>query len=375
MRPKYFFLIITFLISLGVLAACTIPTEAPPQKVPTALPTELPTEIQTQTPVTASPGVDEDVITPSNAARLEMLYSFEVPNVNLLKWSQDSKVLETRETGLDASGNSFAAARFFQIDTREQQAFYKVDQPVRLEDLSPDGRSALLINDNGTRIEWRDLRSDEIRKTIEPGYLINTLSFNGDGSQALVSSADEFKAELYDLKSGKKDRELTGFETAAPVYSVLPGADGRTMLWVARGTLMTMDLANGSITGRYGFEDFIMGKAISPDGRWLAVAAAGTIDGDFAPRVYLFDAGTNEQTQVWKTGSVAADLAFSPDGRLLFGAAGDQIEIWSLEDFAPVASLACNCERINQLAISPDGKKLAFSTSKGEVVVCYASKP
>jgi WD40 repeat protein len=78
-----------------------------------------------------------------------------------------------------------------------------------------------------------------------------------------------------------------------------------------------MEVKSGDLGPMLSHEDFVSAVAWSPDGSLLASAAGGTVNGEFAPLVYLWDSVSGQQVTTLIQKAPAMSLAFSPDGREL----------------------------------------------------------
>src|SRR5207244_4259990 len=117
--------------------------------------------------------------------------------------------------------------------------------------------------------------------------------------------------------------------------------DGRTVAVDERGTVSLWEVASGHSRGRLAGPRMTFALAFSPDGRFLAV-------------------GTDPNVPV----------AVTPPGRRLKGqvlpAVGADPEapvtLWDLTAGEAVGRLEADCGRVNCLAFSPDGSRLAVGS-------------
>ena len=58
-----------------------------------------------------------------------------------------------------------------------------------------------------------------------------TLTFRRTAATLLATSLDQIQVTLWDTASGEQVQTISGFETAAPVYSAKFGEDGKHILW------------------------------------------------------------------------------------------------------------------------------------------------
>jgi WD40 repeat protein len=174
--------------------------------------------------------------------------------------------------------------------------------------------------------------------------------YSGDGRFLAVTSNEKMAATIYETASGNEIKELSGFETAAPVYSVLISPGGKTVAWFARATLQFQDVGTGQLGNQISFEDFIGSILYRPDGQEVALTAAG--------KLLLYNAQTGVQTAQVTLSEPLRALDFSPDGNLLVGIYGQSVQFWDGKTLAPVATIP-SATPLSQLSFSPDGQQIA----------------
>lgn len=94
--------------------------------------------------------------------------------------------------------------------------------------------------------------------------------------------------------------------------------------------------------------------AVSPNDRWLA---AGGLNGQVA----IWDLVTGRELATLQHAErlCVADLAFTPDSGNLVGAGGKRLQVWSLPAVERSVIAAGHTERIDCIAVAPDGKTFA----------------
>lgn len=213
--------------------------------------------------------------------------------------------------------------------------------------------------------------SKEIRE-IDPGFPVISIGFSEDGTLLLADSADEIRTVIYDAGNGEAVKDLTGFETAAPVYDSSLSSDGNYLLWHARGTFALQDVATGSFGAAISLWDFASSFALSPDNKVLAV---GIINDDYENgAVIFFDPQRGNELGRTLLGAKAPyALSFSGNGAALYAA--DDSTLYRIDpktfevarQYIITDPSSGDNARIERIAASPDGSSAAVLTTAGDL--------
>ncbi|NPV76682.1 MAG: WD40 repeat domain-containing protein [Anaerolineae bacterium] len=355
------------LILLLILPACS--RSATPGFEPTASVSPAPLQPETATFPSATPSVlasptpvslpgESEPVEPDNAVLLRQTVEASVENPSRLVWSQDGNLLAL----MSGSGLMVLDGKTLAVVSRVE-----VSEPLYLLDFSPtSGSMATTINQQ--QVELREIVSGQVMRTLGLDFPLITASYSPDGTLLAISMSDEIAVGLWDVSSGQLKKELSGFETAAPVYSGFIGPDGRHFVWQARGTVQVMDMETNEFGPALQHEDFVGAAALSPDGRTLATAAGGTLNGFFQPLIKLWDAANGEEVAVMPAGdSVPGSMCFSPDGRLLVSHDGSRIVLWDVSAGQMIGAVSGHEDAVSSVAFSPDGMRLASAAYDGTV--------
>jgi len=215
-----------------------------------------------------------------------------------------------------------------------------VQEPGRLALYSPDGRL---------------LR--EIAELARAG----SASFSPDGTALVVTSQEEWAAYVYGADGSIV--KLTGFETAAPIYSALLGPQGRTMVWIARGTLQFHDATavKDGLGARLDFMDFIGPVVFSPDGSRMALGVGAEL--------FLYSIPEGELLAQLPLDAPVNTLAFSPAGDILAGNYRDGFQTWDAHTLEPLVTLPSGGSETLLVSFSPDGRALVTTHNNNELRV------
>jgi|SRR5581483_2564462 len=317
-------------------AACSSGGGRTPPPLATATPTP---PAQASAPIAAA-----------NAARLQQVTAFTLPGAQAIVWSVTSDAVfvasRTAVIELPASGG-------------QGRQVAAVASPEAVLSVSALGQAA--TSADGREIEVHAERDTAVAQTIDAGTQVADARFSPDGKLLVLTRYDKTAADLWDLRTGRMVKELTGFQTAAPVYDARFSSDGKSLVYVSRATVQLQDVASGQIGPRLSHDDFVSDVAVSPDGTTVATS--------LARRVQLWPAATGAQPAVLDQPGAALGVAFSPDGSLLAVATEDGVVIWDLASRQQLAKVG---QPASAAAFSPDGRSLAVLGRDGTVTVWQA---
>lgn len=353
--PKTRIICYTYLLLVVTLAACS-PTAQP---TATPVPTTLPSPTSTSLPPTVTQTLPTSTILPtvtSGATNCEQIGQFVSSSPRGIIVSNDGQWLAVL---------SDSAVQLVKADDPAESRSFSVPEDSVLLDFSSDGHTLAAGRDNA-QIDLIDVTSGHVALTLTPTRLFLAARFTSDG-KALVLSEEDLSAELWNASSGQLLKTFSGFETAAPVFSVIPGVDGRTWIWISRAKVQLMNTTTGKLSPEFRHEDFVSAVALSPDGRILATAASGTVNNQIVPLVKLWDAASGQELVVLPQSEYVTSMTFSPDGQGLAIAAGKDIFLWNIAQQKLVGTCSGHTDQINAIALSPDGAT-AFSASVDNTV-------
>lgn len=158
--------------------------------------------------------------------------------------------------------------------------------------------------------------------------------------------------KLWNWETGEVKQEIKAHE--GPAWSLSFNPDGKT--WVSVGgdrQIKVWDLDGNLLKNWMGHEGMIWDVDFSPDGEKIATASIDNTAKLWTSEGQLLQTFESE-TDVW-------NVAFSPDGETL--ATGDEkdVKLWK-SDGTFLQTLAGHGQRIEDLAFSPDGRRIASAS-------------
>ena len=224
----------------------------------------------------------------------------------------------------------------------------KITGGYRLQTLlTSDGQTMITAGDDG--IAFWDFNSGQELRRIPSGQ--TNIAISPD-NRLLATSGRGAGPQIWDIQTGTKLLDLN----AGFLNSVIFLSDNQTLV-TGFDHLLFVDVRTGQMVNR---SDLLPGHvifrlALSPDHRTLAV---GTNKG----LVSLHETTTGREILALKGhGSSIRGLAFSPDGKRLASSSSDGIRLWDLTTNQEVFSI--RQPNTGKLAFSPDGKHLAVVVS------------
>jgi RNA polymerase sigma factor (sigma-70 family) len=242
--------------------------------------------------------------------------------------------------------------------------------------VSPDGRRIITRGEGGDAHIWDGANGNHLRSLRVSWQRAMAMSPNGRTLAWFVIDGD-VKIHLFDLASDRLVERFPAFKGGDQDLTFTAGGETLVTVDHREGTVRVWNVEAGKEQRSFQAvpnaekkqTDRIKQAVVSPDGTMLVVAynpsQGGVIDlGRLDPPldvIRLWDMASGKELRQlnWNI-SVAPDLAFSPDGRLLVNRGA----IWNIAAGKPVKALA---EGLELAAFSCDGRSLATASYDGTI--------
>lgn len=253
----------------------------------------------------------------------------------------------------------------------------KTDRRIEAVEFSKDGEELLISGHNDWAQVWATDSGQPITPELPHYFIMNGATFLGNGERVL-SWGDDSLAQIWDTRSGEQLVEpmlhsnrvrfaevgnidqtevylTTLSHGKSPNKSTVPGS---AQLWIIHHKSEPENRSKGFDSGGYD------GAAISPDGKWLALAQT-------TQEVWVLETETGRTIcGPLKVDGGSWGLAFSKDQtKLISTTSSGQVSIWSVPDGKLLHEPAKIHATIQPLELASDGKRFGTGSVDGFVRV------
>jgi WD40 repeat protein len=240
---------------------------------------------------------------------------------------------------------------------------------------APDGKSVAAVgqefnNRNGLIRIWQLGKEAEPIRLLEHGGTNGPVVFSPDGKFLAEFSSNPVTGgdvclRLWDAATGKEVQELAGGRNNQGVLLFTP--DGKRLLDFEQNAqaLHIWDLAAGKESATLANLGGIVAFVLSPDGKTLAVGSSDqvlrlyeTSSGKALHELKGFQGQFGFQNQLGGLQGLGSQIAFSPDGKIVFATAGNIIRRWDAASGEELLIGSGPENSLQGLRFSRDGKTL-----------------
>ncbi|MDH3975374.1 MAG: WD40 repeat domain-containing protein [Deltaproteobacteria bacterium] len=239
-----------------------------------------------------------------------------------------------------------------------------------VNDISAYNNTLYSVSNDGSLIEW-DLKSGKIRNRIfldkvkmlvrEVVPHIYTISINKAGKLYGITSSDGYLR----IRERSSHEELWKYKIEMEnAYSLAFVNDHALLIGDISGTVTGVDIKKKkALYEIHAHVDAINEISLAPDGKSFA-----TVSNDSLIRIWESSTGKRIKTIKGHKDSILS-VDFSPDGTMLLTGSRDRtVRLWDVEE-GDATLLHNDFSYINEVAFSPDGKRVAYQDNINNVTI------
>ena len=233
--------------------------------------------------------------------------------------------------------------------------------------VSPDG--TYFAVGTGMGLWWYDIPSmSPISLWETKRGMVNSIDFSHDGRWIIITSDGIIK--MLDVQSRECVTQIEGHNASAGLAC---SSNSRWIAIAASGLVKVLDIHSGACVaqmdrGTHEFQSNVCQLEFSPDGRFLAAATPSNPDTE-DPQTYVWHPETGEAVVKF----AGRNFVFSPDNRLLAGAAADEtsgdtarvdscISVWDVTTGERISHFSAHSDGVDVVTFSPCGEFLLSSS-------------
>jgi len=232
--------------------------------------------------------------------------------------------------------------------------------------LSPDWQQIASASSDGTLTVWDVATGQERLVLTGLTRLPSCVSFSPDGQRIAWRTWDNM-VKVWDTASGQEVLTLKGH--ARDVTDVSFSPDGKQIASASWDqTVKVWDAVTGQETLTLkGHTDHVRSVSFSPDGTRI-VSGGGGRDSKthkLVGELKVWDAATGQEVFTLKGhASYVGSVSFSPDGKQIASASGDQtVKVWDAVTGQETLTLKGHTSSVGSVSFSPDGTRIASASS------------